>query len=154
MKLGECQSVKDVIEWLQKKGLSPSENAIVGTVYPVHTASSWHYKVFKDGKVVDGPEKTISYKGQNVRVRQGKLGIDLNDNNVSDDKFGKKMTDETAALTHVYFRILQVAEAKNWPLAEAFFWKWGFKAQAGYDVNVPISGHDTHAHFGFSKSRW
>lgn len=154
MKLGECKGVEDLIRWMQKKGLSPGENAIVGTVYPVHSSSSWHYKVFKDGRVQDGPIKSVTYKGRRVDTRQGKLAIDVNDNDVRDDKFGKKMTDETAALTHVYFRILAVAEEKRWPLAEAFFWKWGFKAEAGYETNVPISGHDTHAHFGFSRATW
>lgn len=149
MKLGEAKNVKQVGRWLQDHGISPGEHRAFGTVHKVHAVDddgnpvSLHYMRGRPGVVAEN--------------WQGNLALDVNDHDVSDDKFSKKfgkVDSETEALTIVYFKILRVAERKEWPLDEMFFWKWGFRKETGYDYNTPIGGHDTHLHVGFFQFEW
>lgn len=142
MKLSQCGSVREICEWLQAKGISPGENAYVGAVHPVHTASSLHYKTVKDGAIVTAPQN------------QGRLAIDVNDNSVGDDDFRKDFKNETEALTFLWHRLMAVFGPDGYDVVdECFFGPFGF-IKEDPDRNHAIGGHDTHLHVGFKKLRW
>ena len=140
MRLREVSSVKELGEWMQEKGFSPGENALFGTVHAVHTSSSLHYSVVSGGKVV---------KKANL---QGRLALDVNDNDVDDDAL--PFDDEGEALRWLYSKILEVARIYHWPLDEMFHGARGYIKERGYAHNHAISGHDHHLHVGFYKEKW
>jgi hypothetical protein len=148
MKLSRVNSTKELCAWFKQHGLTPSENAHVDFVDDVHTSGSWHYR--------RGP-------GVLQSNRQGTCAIDLNDYDVSDTKFYRlrrgdwklwKPMSETEALNTVYNKLRRAAQKHRWPVAEMFFAGRGYKASAGWNYNVAISGHDGHLHVGFSSDRW
>lgn len=140
MKLKECNSVKEVGKWMQEKGFTPGENALFGGVHPVHTSSSLHYSVVKSGKVV---------KQANL---QGRLALDVNDNDVRDDRL--PFDNEGEALRWLFSKLLEVARIYHWPLDEMFHAGRGFIKERGYGHNHPISNHENHLHVGFFKESW
>jgi hypothetical protein len=146
MKIRDVKGVKQLGEWLQDSGLTPGENRFFGQVSPTaHGDDSRHYKEIKNGKMQFAPNK------------QGCLAIDLNDQSVADDiKRGKAagFKTEADALNYVYSRIHTIAEQEEWPLNEMFFNGLGFIVEAGFRVNHPIAGHDTHLHVAFDKEEW
>lgn len=144
MKFSECRSVKQVGETMLSKGFTPGENAIFDLVERVHSDTSMHYKVFRDGKIVDGPLKN--------GVRQGKLALDVNDNDVDDDAM--PFDSEREALAWLYHKLLKVFGPNGFNVIdEMFFNGYGFIKEAPQS-NHPIGGHDGHLHIAFKRNRW
>lgn len=144
-KIRDVKGVKDLGEWLKDSGLTPGENRFFGTVHPVHSETSMHYKEVKNGAVVAAANK------------QGTLAIDLNDIDVKDDIKRGKAADfgsETDALNYVYTRIHTISEQEGWPLNEMFFNGRGFIKEKGFKANHAIGGHDTHLHVAFDAETW
>lgn len=140
MKAKECRSVQDVTRWLASKGFTPSENAFVDHVDRVHGSTSLHYKTIRNGALVFAKDF------------QGRLAIDVNDNDVDDDAM--PFDDEREALTWLYRKILTVFGPRGYGvLDELFFDGFGWIKEWPAD-NHPISGHDGHLHAGFQKLRW
>lgn len=139
-KLRNVRSVKELGVWMQKQGFTPGENAHFGRVHAVHTSTSLHYKRMRNG---------VPTKRQDL---QGNLALDVNDNDVKDDKM--PFDDEGEALRWLYEKILSVARARKWPLDEMFHGNKGFIKEKGYGHNHPISAHDHHLHVAFYKARW
>lgn len=155
--LEAVEGVKQLLGWMMFKGLSPGENAHVGPVHRVHTfPSSWHYQIYNPvmKRIQLGP--SIVVLGESTP--QGRLGIDLNDNDLKDDRFKQvklgKFKDEADVLNHVYDRLAEVAKKENWPLAEMFFADRGYKRENGWKVNVKVPNHDDHLHAGFYLPHW
>ncbi len=140
MKLKDCRSIKEVLKWMQKKGFTPGENALVGTVHDVHTDTSLHYRMIKDGQVVLAPSK------------QGRLAADVNDNDLDDDKL--PFDSEHEALAWMYERLLEIFGPRGFNvLDELFFNGLGF-IKENPTSNHPISGHDHHLHVAFREEDW
>lgn len=159
MKLREVRNVDEYLTWLDARGFRPGENVLTGTptkpgiVYPVHGETSLHYKVIKNGQVVDGPRRNITYQGRVVSTRQGKLAVDVN---VLTVDLGKMPFDsETEALRWLFTKSLTVLGPEGHDvLDEMFFDGLGFMKEYGPKVNHPIGGHDGHLHQGFKVLRW
>lgn len=142
VKLKECGSVKAVCEWLKDKGISPGENAYVGTVHPVHSATSLHYRTMRDGKIIEAPNK------------QGNLAIDINNNSLGDDNFRRDFKTEGEALTFLWHRFVAVFGPDGYDvLDECFHNGFGFIKETP-DRNHAIGGHDGHMHAAFKRLKW
>lgn len=142
MKLEDCQSVRQVGNWLQQHGLSPGENRFFGGVHDVHSDTSMHYR---RGTKESGVRDDL----------QGDLALDVNDRDVRDTAFYRlrrgqwrawRPQSEHEALMFAYNKILKVALAKRWPLEEVFFDGKGSIIEEEHRVNHPITGHDGHMH--------
>jgi hypothetical protein len=140
MKLKDCRSVKEITEWMRSRGFTPGENAYVDRVDPVHGSTSLHYKTIVKGAVVF------------ARDKQGNLAIDVNDNDVRDDKM--PFDNEHEALLWLYNKMLTVFGPRGYDvLDEMFFNGLGFIHERPTN-NHPITGHDGHLHAGFKKLSW
>lgn len=146
MRLAKCRGTYDVGQWLLSKGITPSEHRGYGGVDRVHGSTSLHYQLDQKGAFPAG--------------YQGNLALDANDNDVSSEKWGRKLRrkfglwTEVATLKMAYRMIKRMARRKRWPLDEMFVDGLGFMVEYGYDRNRPIGNHETHLHIGFSRSRW
>lgn len=145
MRLSKVNGTYALGQWLLSKGITPSEHRAYGRV-GTHSSTSLHHQ--------------LKYKGNFAPDRQGNLAIDANDNDVSSEKWSRKIRkkfnlySEIAVLKYVYRRIKFVSRLKKWPLDEMFVDGLGFMVEYGYGKNHPIGGHDTHLHIGFSRSTW
>jgi lysozyme len=146
-RLERCTSVVEVGEWLERNGISPSQNKHFGAV-GTHSSASWHYRLRDHSLAAD---------------RQGELAIDVNDNDVTDTRLKHRgrlfrPRSEAETLTWLYKRIARVSRRKGWPLAEMFFNGGGrvrgYKADQGWGRNVTVSGHETHLHAAWTKFEW
>lgn len=159
MKFDECLGVGDVVRTLKQKGIAPSENALVGTVYPVHTGvedqswGSYHYKTWRNGKMVVATKKSVLYNGRRIMTPQGTLGVDINDNDLRDDH--RPFDSERECLDWVYDKFFNVFGPRGYDvIGELFFNNRGYKRIHGPKVNVAIPNHTGHAHVGFIRGRW
>lgn len=97
-------------------------------------------------------KKLVTYNGRQISTPQGKLAIDVNDNDVSDDRL--PFDDEQEALRWLYHKTLSIARAEHWPLDEMFHDGFGYIKERGYSHNHPIGGHDHHFHIGWYRLKW
>ena len=148
-RLQQVRSTRGYGVWARRHGISVAENRAFGPVTKVHGEGSLHYQVDKKGNFADD--------------LQGNLALDVNDIHISDSvllrirrgrwKFWKPQS-ETETLRWLYQQTLKIARNRGWPLDEMFFDGFGFRMETGYDANVPIGGHDTHFHIGWTTSTW
>lgn len=153
--LRECRDIEAIVVWLRERGISPGENAFAGVVNPVHTGTngewgSLHYRTVRDGRIVVATKKMV----RGVNTPQGTLAIDINDNDVRDDKFRRQFRTESECLTFLYHRFVAVFGPEGYDvLDEAFHGGFGFLKEDP-DRNHPISGHGGHFHAGFKQLAW
>lgn len=132
--------MEDVCNCLASKGFTPGENAYVGTVHPVHTSSSLHYRTIRSGEVVEAFQS------------QGRLAIDVNDNDLDDDAL--PFDSEHEALLWLYRKLLTFFGPRGANvLDECLFNGLGF-IKENPTTNHPIGGHDGHLHVGFKVLKW
>lgn len=145
--LHKCRNVEEVGQWMQRRGLTPSENRRFGSVdNDAHSDGSLHYQ--------------LGQKGAFPSDKQGDLALDVNDRSISDTMFSRlrrghwkvwRPQTEFEALRFLYRKINRVAKKEGWPLDEMFFNKFGFRVESGFGVNVPIENHETHFHAGWTR---